>query len=236
MNDKKHKFLKLLPFILYALLIAAQIYATFFVDFQDGSSRYYRAVLIASFVLSVLALPAAYLVWRKKNLHTAKKAAIAICCTLLLFQAATLPIANIYSRTLPAWPPRGSVYQYSSLRESVSLNELPLFLSYYLDGKKLTANENDNPRDFDNGYLFLLDEYAFDAQSTMVFDQIQAAQYADNPSYYKMNVQGDPKRGLPGFAVYVYQGRDYPELHHLILYKDIVGNWYLVPAAEDNAL
>jgi|GEM_PF-4165311 len=236
MNARKHRLIKLLPFLAYALLVGAQVYATFFVEFQSDSSRYYRMVLFASLALSVLALPAACLIWRKKNLHSAKKAAIILCCVLLAFQAATLPITNLFSMTLPVWPPRGSVYEFPTMRDSVSLSELPLFLSYYLDGRKLTANAGDDPKDFDNGYLFLLDEYRFHAADTMVLSGQQAGHYAENPDYYKMTVLGDPKRKIPGFSVYLYQGDDFSSIKHLILFKDADSNWYLVPAAEDKAL
>lgn len=221
----------LLPYILYTALLAAQIYSLFFWQAANESSLYYRILLI-SFGVYILCglIMVGYQIFAKRSPRWRKVLLVAICVVVVV-QIAILPTANIYSRTLPAWPPRGSVYQFPYMMPVVQLNEIGLFMSYYLDGKILHANAGDSPKDFDNGRLFMEDEFQFVETDYPILDASQVHRIVDEMGdvFYTMTTHGDPKRKIPGFRVMVYVGEPHGTYASYALLKDAETNWYLFP-------
>lgn len=217
---------KILPYIIYGVLIALEAYALFIYKVGKESQRLHMVLLIG-FVLSVLIPVVTILVAciKKKSMH---KLMLSFLILLVVVQVLSLPITNLYADggVLRATP-RGSIYQFPGLRNSVSLNELGLFMGYYLDGKTLYAMEGDDPKDFDNGYLFMSNQYTFVPMEGF----IQNPEYnpVDNPNIYYMKVREDKKRKVPGFMLLVYTAMDHHSYDEVALLKDHDGNWHVGP-------
>lgn len=226
---KKPALLKrVLPYVVYAFILGMQIYSLFFYT-PDNEKHYMRIIMLIGFIIALIVPIVAILSHKLGNSKRFARFMLGFCIALVLVQIIALPIANVYSETLPAIPPRGSIYQFPQLRNSVSLNELGLFMGYYLDGKTLYALECDDPRDFDNGLLFLSDQYAFKALHTLSVNDNYLSAVKDGSKVYFMGVRKDPKRKIDGFTLHIYVGQDHQSYDEVALLKDTDGNWHIGP-------
>lgn len=213
------------------MLIAAG-YVIFLTGHMITDKRYF-IITAAAFVLACAVF--AVLIFRgkmkdKKSLKTL----IALCIAIVVFQVLALPAANIFSQTLPAWKPRGTIYQFPRFSNSVSQNEVGLMMRYYLNGKTLYANHDYPLEDSHNGELFITGEYEFAETDYPVLSNEQAQEFYDtyNKTLQTITVQENPKLNIPSFKIAVSN----TDSEELVLLTDEQNNWYfMTPSLYEEA-
>ncbi len=214
---------RLKKIILYIAFLVMLIMAGYviFVSSHAISNKYYFLITAASFVL-VCAVFLIFVFNHKMNGKKSIKLMLIICIALIAFQVITFPIVNIFSQSLPAWPPRGTIYQFPGYRNSIAQNDVGLMMRYYLDGKTVYA-ASDYPRDSHNGNLFITNEYEF-IKSEYPIISSEYAKMIEN-EFKTIHVQENPKLMIFAFKIYL-SNEDSKEM---VIIKDELDSWYLMP-------
>lgn len=212
--------------IIYAAfftMLATACYVIFFTGHLI-SNKYYNIITIVSFALAC-AIMLFLLIKRKTSEKRNIKLAIFVCMGIVVFMVLVLPITNIFSQSLPFWPPRGTVYQYTGNSNSIAQNDVGLMMRYYLDGKTLYANE-DYPLNSHNGYIFITDEYEFVEGDYPVLSVEEAEEfYESNSKLFKaIHVQENPKLKIAPFTIYLSEKQN----DEMVILTDEEGSWYAI--------
>ncbi len=219
----QEKIKKIVIYIAFSAMLAVAVYAIFFNE-HVIRNKYYFLATAAALMLVAAAFLVFLLSWKMER-GKRTKLIIVICAVLIVFQLATLPIVNIFSQTLPAWP-RGTIFQIAGFKNSISQNEVGLTMRYYLGGKTLYA-KSDYPRDSHNGEIFITDEYEFVQSDYPVLKTYEAKAFYDayEDTFETINVQENPKLAIAAFAIHILPHTDEKEL---VLLADEKGNWYFM--------
>ncbi len=189
--------------IIYSAFVAMLVVAFYIIFFTQHliTNKYYRIITLISLAMAF----GVFLLILIKNNTTTKniKLVVGVCVLLVVFQTAAAPFANTFSQSLPLWPPRGTVYQYTG-SNSISQNEVALMMRYYLNGKKLYANE-DYPLNAHNGYIFITDEYEFIQGDYPVLSENESKEFLEENEDILITkvVQANPKLKIPSFNIYL---------------------------------
>ena len=220
----QEKIKKIIVYIVFSAMIAIGFYAIFLKGHSISDKRYF-AITAAMFALVGAAFLAVLLSFKMQG-EKRTKFLIMICAVLVLFQVLTLPAVNLFSQTLPVWPPRGTIYQVAGDKNSISQNEVALVMRYYLKGKTLYANE-DYPLNSHNGEIFITDEYEFVRGDYPTLTPQQGEDFAlsYDKNIYSIYVQENPKLNIRSFYIRINTDSDAPEI---ILLSDERDNWYFM--------
>ncbi len=213
---------KAIVFTAFFVMLLLAAYIIFFTNHLI-TNKYYRIVTIASFILAIGIL-VLLIIKRNSFSKDTIKLVITISIAIVVFQTLTVPIVNTFSQSLPLWPPRGTVYQYTG-SNSISQNEVSLMMRYYLEGKTLYANE-DYPLNAHNGYIFITDEYEFKEGEYPVLKSDESQSFYQNHMDILMtkNVQENPKLKIPSFNIYLSTEQS----SETVIVTDEDGSWYVI--------
>lgn len=209
------------------LIIAG--YIIFVRDNMIISKPYFLITAIA-FVLSCVVL--IFVIFKGKlNDKKSFKLMIILVIVLVIFQLVSLPVANIYSQSLPVWP-RGTIYQMPRLVNSIAQTDVGLLMRYYLDGKVLHANK-DYPLKSHKGFLYITDEYEFAKGDYPVMTMQQAdLLYKEYGKLFStINVRENSKLEIDSFKIFLYTGYDLEAQKDIILLTDEENSWYFMSQA-----
>jgi hypothetical protein len=212
--------------ILYSAFFAMLAVACYVIFFTGHliSNKYYNIITIISFALAC-GIFLLIVINRKTSQKRNIKIAVYVCIGVVLFMALVLPATNIFSQSLPFWPPRGTVYQYTGNSNSISQNEVGLMMRYYLDGKTLYANE-DYPLNSHNGYVFITEEYEFVEGEYPVLSIEDSEKFYESYSkqFRTIHVQENPKLKIAPFKICLSTGQS----DKMIILTDEEGSWYVI--------
>ena len=135
----QEKIKKVVIYIAFAAMLAVAVYAIFFNE-HVIRSKYYFLVTAAALMFAAAAF-LVFLLSGKMERGKRTKLIIVICAVLAAFQIVTLPVVNIFSQTLPVWPPRGTIFQIAGFKNSISQNEVGLTMRYYLGGRDTSCKK-----------------------------------------------------------------------------------------------
>lgn len=219
----QEKIKKIVIYIVFTAMLVVAAYAIFFNE-HVIRDKYYFLVTAAALML-VAAAFLVFLLSGKMERGKRTKLIIVICAMLAAFQLITLPVVNMFSQTLPAWP-RGTIFQIAGFKNSISQNEVALNMRYYLGGKTLHA-KSDYPRLSHNGEIFITDEYEFIEGEYPVLKTNEAKDFYDTyeDTFETINVRENPKLDIAAFSIHILPHTDEKEI---VLLTDERDNWYFM--------